>query len=409
VDDDVIGSEPERTPRRRPAVRRFGWPARLQQHRSIVVALVAALAAVLALVGLRAGIGGLRPETGPGAPVAGAQGKPPLAGSVLGIASGQNTVYALASDCAAGCRPMLLASTTDGGRWSTLTLPGIPSDPSAVTSWRLAVSGVEDSLAIEDADDRTVTVGSPDNPFVTKRITGGPPVVRVPAGREVMVRLCAPPQCRAPRLDYLDPRTALIGPLANQPPLQPRTVAVLGSQLWVAGIDPRTGRYAVATSVDDATTWALVPLPAVSTDPRLVARLAPVPELNTAWLLLGHAGPRGQVSSDDIWVVPAPVAGEAPHRVRPESPIRTVAGTVGIKDGRLAVVDGGQLTVLSPDGVVDRMADSDTASTRYVLRQPQRGPRLLLVALAVRTDGVAAIATSTTGDVTGWTVRPIVL
>ena len=67
------------------------------------------------------------------------------------------------------------------------------------------------------------------------------------------------------------------------------------------------------------------------------------------------------------------------------------------------------LTVLAPDGVADRMSPSDVDSTRYVLRQPQRGPHLVLVALAVRTDGVAAIATSLTGNPTDWRVRPVVL
>jgi hypothetical protein len=107
--------------------------------------------------------------------------------------------------------------------------------------------------------------------------------------------------------------------------------------------------------------------------------------------------------------VPAPDAGAAPHRVRPEGGIDGVTGAVGLKDGRLALVDGGLLVVLSQDGVADRTAASDVDSIRYVLRQPQRGPHLLLVALAVRTDGVAAIATSTTGDVGDWKVRPIVL
>jgi hypothetical protein len=38
-----------------------------------------------------------------------------------------------------------------------------------------------------------------------------------------------------------------------------------------------------------------------------------------------------------------------------------------------------------------------------------RGPHLLIVAEAVRTDGVASIATSDTGDANDWDVRPIVL
>jgi hypothetical protein len=409
VDHDVIGGEPERAPRRRRVGRGVQVPDPLRRHRRTVLAIAAVVAVVAAVVVLRAGLGGLRPATGPGAPPTRPPGKPPLAGSVLALAAGQNTVYALASDCSAGCRPMLLASTTDGGSWQPLRLPELPSDPSAVATWRLAVTGVEDSLSVEDGESGTVLVGSTVNPFVARRITAGPPVARVPAGQEPMVRICAAPRCRTPRLSYLDPRTGVIGPLANQPPLRARALAVLGGQLWAAGIDPGTGRYAMAVTMDDAASWALVPLPQVSTDPKLVPRIAPVPELDTAWLLLGRPGRRGQVSSEELWVVPAPDTGAPPHRVRPEDTIRTVAGAVGVRDGRLALVDGGQLTVLAPDGVVDRMATADADSTGYLLRQPQRGPRLLLVALAVRTDGVAAIATSSTGDANDWKVRPVVL
>jgi len=105
--------------------------------------------------------------------------------------------------------------------------------------------------------------------------------------------------------------------------------------------------------------------------------------------------------------VPAPDVPLAAHRVRPEEALGAVSGAVGLKDGRLALVEGGLLTVLAQDGVIDRMAASDVESTRYVLRQPERGPHLLLVARAVRTDGVAAIATSLTGNPDDWTVRPV--
>ena len=57
----------------------------------------------------------------------------------------------------------------------------------------------------------------------------------------------------------------------------------------------------------------------------------------------------------------------------------------------------------------ERAQSSDVGSVGYVLRQPQRGPHLLLVALALRSDGVAAIATSLTGNANDWTVRPVVL
>jgi hypothetical protein len=130
VDEDVIGSEPERTPRRRPAVRALRLPDRLRRHRRALVALAVAVVVVGVVTGLRAGVTGLKPESGPGAPVPGAQGRPPLSGTVLDLAAGQNALYALASDCASGCRPMLLTSDNDGATWSTLKLAGLPSDPS---------------------------------------------------------------------------------------------------------------------------------------------------------------------------------------------------------------------------------------------------------------------------------------
>jgi hypothetical protein len=67
------------------------------------------------------------------------------------------------------------------------------------------------------------------------------------------------------------------------------------------------------------------------------------------------------------------------------------------------------LTVLSQDGVADAAESSDVGSVGYVLRQPQRGPHLLVVALALRSDGVAAIATSLTGNANDWKIRPVVL
>jgi hypothetical protein len=409
VDHDVIGSEPDRAPRGRPAVRTVRLPDRLRRHRRTLIAVAAVVAVVGVVTVLRAGITGLKPEHGPGAPVAGAQRKPPLAGSVITLVSGPNTLYALTADSAAGSRPILLASENDGATWSTLTLPGMPSDQSAVTGWQLTVTGVEESLAIENGDGATISVGGADIPFATRRIVPREAWARVPAGREAMVRLCPAPRCRTPRLDYLEPRTGDLGPLQVQPPITPRALGVVGGQLWVAGIDPATHRYAVAVSMDDAGSWTTVSLPGVSTDPKLVARVLPVPELNTAWLMLGMPGRRDALAATDLWVVPTPDVGGPPHQVRPEDPLDSVTGAVGLKDGRLVVIDRGVLTVLSQDGVADVAESSDVGSVGYVLRQPQRGPHLLVVALALRSDGVAAIATSLTGNANDWKIRPVVL
>ena len=383
-------------------------PDRLRRHRRTLVVLLVVLAVVGVISALRAGITGLKPERGPGAPVAGAQRKPPLAGSVINLVSGQGTMYAVVTDSGSGSRPMLLASQNDGGGWSTLTLPGMSSDPNVVAGWQLTVSGPEDSLAVENGDGATVTVGGADIPFVTRRIVPRQSWVRVPAGRESMVRICPPPRCPTPRLEYLEPRTGERGPLETQPPVTPRALGVLGGQLWVAGLDPATHRYAMAVSVDDAGSWTTVPLPQAATDPRLTARVFPVPEGNTAWLLLGRPAKGGALAVTDLWLVPTPEGGAA-HRVRPDGPLDAVTGAVGLKDGRLVLTDGGVLTVLAEDGVTDRAQSSDVGSVGYLLREPQRGPHLLLVALALRSDGVAAIATSLTGNANDWTVRPVVL
>jgi hypothetical protein len=406
VDDDVIGREPERAPRRRRSVRGVPLPAGLRRHRRLAATLVVLVVAAGVVAVSRAGISNL--TTGPGAQAGASPAKPPVAGEVLGLAAGQHTVYAVVDDCSQGCRPTLVASDDDGRRWAALTLPGARVGAPVARSWRLAVTGVEDLLAVEDDARGTVAVGNSDTPFVSRRIVDGPPLPRVPAGRESMARICGKPRCAKPTVEYLEPRTGRRGPLLTQPPFPPRVLGVAGSQLWVAGIDPATRHYAAAVTADDGARWSAVPLPQVSTDTALVPRIVPIPELDQAYLLLGYPSGDGVYTSYDIWIVPAPSTTATPHRVRPEQAIQSVEGAVGLKDGRLALT-GGPTTVLSPDGVEDTVAVSGVDASRYVLRQPMRGPHLLVVAEAVRTDGVASIATSDTGDANDWDVRPIVL
>jgi hypothetical protein len=141
-----------------------------------------------------------------------------------------------------------------------------------------------------------------------------------------------------------------------------------------------------------------------------VPRLAPISELDRAWFLLGYPDGEGVQTSEDVWVVPRPATPpavtEPPHRVRPDPALDSIGGVVGLRDGRLSI-DG--VVVLSPDGTEDRKPASDVESSRYVLRRPMRGPHQIFVAEVLRTDGVASIAVSGTGDADGWTVRPIVL
>jgi hypothetical protein len=406
VDDDVIGSEPERSPRPRRSVRGVQLPAALRRHRRLAgtLAVLVAVAGVVAIS--RAGVTSL--TSGSGAQAGASPTKPPVAGEVLSLAAGEQAVYAVVNECLQGCRPTLVASEDDGRRWATLTLPGARVGAPVARSWRLTVSGVEDLLAVEDDARGTLAVGNSNTPFVSRRIVDGPALARVPTGWEPMTRLCGKPRCATPTVEYLEPRTGRRGPLLNQPPFPPRVLGAAGSQLWVAGIDPATRHYAAAVTADDGASWSAVPLPQLSTDSGLVPRIEPIPELDQAYLLLGYPSGDGVETSYDIWVVPAPSISATPHRVRPEPAITSVEGAVGLKDGRL-VVTGGPTTVLSPDGVADTAPVSGVDASRYVLRQPMRGPHLLVVAEAVRTDGVASIATSDTGDANDWDVRPIVL
>ena len=405
MDDDVIGSEPERAPRPRRSLGGRTLPAGVRRHARLV-AIVSALVLAAGVVAIsRAGVGTLQTAVPLPAPT-----PPPVNGEVLNLASGQNTVYALASDCLEDCRPTLVASTDDGFGWTPLRLPGRPVTGPAARSWTLTVSGVEDLLAIEDPAAGTLTVGNTDTPFQVRKITTGEPVVRVPADRESMTRLCRPPRCPTPTLQYLEPTTGRRRALATQPPVPPQVLGVGGTQLWVAGIDPRTRHWAVAVSVDDGADWSTAPLPEASTDRTLVPRLAPVPELDRTWFLQGYPDGEGVQTSYDLWVVPRPVPPpaltEPPHQVRPEGGLNSVGGVVGLKDGAL-LVDG--VAVVSSDGVMDRLVSPDVDASRYVLRRPMRGPHQLLLADAVRTDGVASIAVSRTGDPNDWAVRPIVL
>lgn len=410
--DDVIGSTPD-PPRRRRPVRMPALPGTRTPLGRRVLATVAVLAGIASVVTVgRAGL-----DPGPTRGAAPPTTRPVL-GSLLQLTAGEDALYALVRDCRAPdpCRVALLASGSDGRTWRELPLPGGPRAADRARGWVLQVSGAGDQLSVEDPAAAVIHLGT--TSFTTRPIVDGPPRTRVPAGRESLVRLCAAaPRCGSPTVEYLDPLTGVRSRLASQPPFPPAVVAVEGPQLWAAGIDPATRRYAVAVSTDDGTVWRTVRVPGGPAGAGAPApRLVPVPEQDLAYLVLAAPGAAGVATVSGLWSVPDPQTGVAPRRVRPEEGGLAFGTAVGLRDGRLALA-GAVPAVVASDGVVERAAAADPGEGPPLpYLQLQRGPRSLVVAEALPAPPGSPddptqvrLVVSTTGAPGDWTLRPVTL
>jgi hypothetical protein len=401
--DDVIGDAPDPRRPRRPA----RWPVlsgvRVRRGRRALAGL-AVLAAIAGVVTI--GRAGLDEGATPGAAVPPATR--PVQGTLLQLVAGQDTMYALVEDCAdpEPCEVALLGSSTDGRTWREVPLPGRRPRPAVAGGWTLEVSGPEDQLSVEEPAAGVVHVGT--TSFVTREVVDGRPLARVPAGRESLTRLCRAPRCATPTLEYLEIRTGVRSRLATQPPFPPTVLAVEGPQLWVAGIDPRTRRYAVAVSTDDGGRWRSVPLPQVPVGRDLVPRLVPAPEQNVAYLTLETPTGGEGTSVSDLWSVPDPETDVAPRRLLPQDQLLS-GSAVGLRDGRLALPEG---VVVALDGVVDRTTVEDPATIVVPWAKLQRGPHSLVVAQSrpyQERPSQIRLVVSATGGPDDWELRPVTL
>lgn len=403
--DDVIGDAPDPRRPRRPA----RWPvlsASLGRRGRRALAVVAVLAGMAGAVT----VGRLGLDAGTTPTATAPPATRPVEGTLLQLVAGQDTMYALVEDCPepAPCQVALLGSATDGRTWREVPLPGRRPPAAVARGWRVQVSGPEDQLSVEEPAAGVVHVGT--TSFVTREVVDGRPLERVPAGRETLTRLCRAPRCATPALEYLEIRTGVRSRLVAQPPFPPTVLAVAGGQLWVAGIDPATRRYAVAVSTDDGGTWRSVPLPQVPVGRDLVPRLVPVPEQALAYLTVETPTPGDWSPSSvyDLWSVPDPETEVAPRRVLPEDQLNS-GSAVGLRDGRLALPGG---VVVALDGVVERTTVEDPATIVIPWAKLQRGPRSLVVAQSrPYRDGPSQLrlVVSATGGSDDWELRPVTL
>jgi hypothetical protein len=376
VTDTISGGTEPRTARRR---RSWRWrPPR---------ALVAVAVAVLAVTAVVAGRAGLEPA--PYRPA-------PVTATVARIAAGQQALYVLLDACDPGCAPRLLASPDRGRTWERRTVP-------AVGGSELRVSGPQDLLSLEAPDgDRLAVSADGGRTWREREVADGVPGEQVPAGLEPYVRRCVgPPRCQQAEVEWLDPETATRHRLEVQPPFPPDTVAAApGAPLWAGGIDPRTGKFAVAVSTLVGKLWMIVPLPEVPYDAGMVARIVPAAGRQHAHLLSGYPDEgRGQTAAD-VWRVPVP---GRPSRMLPEGPPLQVSDAVGLPDGAL-LLDGP--TRLDTGGRLERMV-IDPADPLVVVGIG-RGPGGLLTGVVPRRYG-AAIALADVADPFDWTVLPLPL
>ena len=370
----------------------------------VVLAVLAAVAGVVAVS--RAGLRDAPPSASSPTPAPTPAGTP-VRGRVLTYAAGEARIFALVRSCTGTtCGVRLVTSGNEGYTWQEGALP-FPAATAAraAAGWRLTVAGPDDRLTIEDA--RTLrTSYDAGRTFSRLPISDGAPVERVPSNQEPFARLCRAPRCARPAVEFLQPRTGVRGRLAHQPPFPPAALTVEGSQLWTAGVDPRTRRWAVAVSTDDGASWDPVVLPPYNLESGLVGRVLPVPGQDQAYLVLSRP-PQGDGPGTvyGVWTIGNPRLAGTAALVRPNTggPAQ-VESAVASVDGRLLVA-AYAVTGLAPDGVVD----GQEADVPLVVRGLGRGVHSHVAAIVDDDDPVAGLAVSDTGAQRSWRIARIYL
>ncbi|MFI8511096.1 WD40/YVTN/BNR-like repeat-containing protein [Streptomyces sp. NPDC085460] len=245
-------------------------------------ALVALLLAWL----LAACTGGAEPPRAGGKPVEESGfGAPPKIGDGAGLPgwaadvglTADGSGFALLAECVGDparrengfCRQHIAVLDRGAERWrlGTSPLPELRGD--AGVSARLRVLGpgralVEDGGGEEPPRDWFTADGARSWRSVDRRAAGRIP--EIPEGAALTTECAADPRtvaelCERERLVVVSPRDGRRRVLVTQPPLgahpRPADVVEPDGSWWVSGVEPRTGRAAVAVSRDAGRSWSL--------------------------------------------------------------------------------------------------------------------------------------------------------
>jgi hypothetical protein len=261
--------------------------ARVRRRRRVASAGAAAAAVILAIAGTGYAVGGLsdaapNPAGTPGpAAIAGDPPAGPVHRVVYAYAGDATHLYAVTQSCdqPSECPYDLYGSDDAGRTWHGRTVPPrpeIPFQPVAVLGPRTLLAGGAPVAKIPVAPSADVTASrltdyvSADGGATWRELTdSAEPIEAVPAGHRALFR-CESPSPTAPcTVRVVDPVTARLAALANQPPIA--AVGLWGTPpeagLWVSGFDPVSHRPAVAWSRDAGRTWT----------PHVFAEADPVP------------------------------------------------------------------------------------------------------------------------------------
>src|SRR5574342_350506 len=195
--------------------------------------------------------------------------RPTEVGPVRWAGVDADQVYLVRADCLA-CPTELLVSSDRGVTWTVRgELPGAGSDSPTVLGPEI--------LAVHRLDERGAPTSAPGPATSATPTPGAEPaqagwLITIDGGQSWATAMLddAPMDAAAPgnamfcvysdscELRTVDPANGHIRPLATQPTLHPAFHQLVPPEagLWISGVDPATGRSAVAVSHDRGRSWA---------------------------------------------------------------------------------------------------------------------------------------------------------